>query len=172
VGRPNPEDLSGNLIVQLGVATEELNRNWYERNSQCSVTDVQRWVQHPVHRYLAATLDGFVNALDAVFEAKFMLPWSFSEEAAPPWRPPASSDDDSRPLVRGVAVIGMAGVPDRRDGGAAPDGSGAHLRAAVRVIHLGWNRGRGRSRCAGLWRARHSGFETRSQYSNVAEAGG
>ena len=36
----------------------------------------------PIHRYLAATLDGFVNALDAVFEAKFMLPWSFSEEAA------------------------------------------------------------------------------------------
>src|SRR5208337_383533 len=35
-----------------------------------------------VHRYLAATLDGFVNELDAVFEAKFMLPWSFSEEAA------------------------------------------------------------------------------------------
>jgi antitoxin (DNA-binding transcriptional repressor) of toxin-antitoxin stability system len=32
-------------------------------------------------RYLAATLEGFVNALDA-FEAKFMLPWSFSEEAA------------------------------------------------------------------------------------------
>ena len=31
---------------------------------------------------MAATLDGFVNDLDAVFEAKFMLPWSFSEEAA------------------------------------------------------------------------------------------
>ena len=77
-----PEDLSGNLIVQLGVATETLNRNWYERNTERSVTEVQRWVQHPVHRYLAATLDGFVNALDAVFEAKFMLPWSFSEEAA------------------------------------------------------------------------------------------
>ena len=74
--------MSGNLIVQLGVATEPLNRNWYERNSRCSVTDVQRWVQHPVHRYLAATLDGFVNVLDTVFEAKFMLPWSFSEEAA------------------------------------------------------------------------------------------
>jgi hypothetical protein len=28
------------------------------------------------------TLDGFVNDLEAVFEAKFMLPWSFSEEAA------------------------------------------------------------------------------------------
>src|SRR5208283_4494455 len=47
-----------------------------------AISDVQRWVQHPVRRFLAATLDGFVNDLDAVFEAKFMLPWSFSEEAA------------------------------------------------------------------------------------------
>ena len=61
---------------------DALNRTWYERNAGRAVTDVQRWVRHPVHRYLAATLDGFVNALDAVFEAKFMLPWSFSEEAA------------------------------------------------------------------------------------------
>ena len=81
-GEAEPEDLSGHLIVQLGGATEALNRNWYERSTGRSVTDAQRWVQHPVHRYLAATLDGFVNDLDAVFEAKFMLPWSFSEEAA------------------------------------------------------------------------------------------
>jgi hypothetical protein len=26
-----PEDLSGNLIVQLGLAIEDLNRTWYER---------------------------------------------------------------------------------------------------------------------------------------------
>ena len=81
-GEGEPADLSGDLIVQLGVATEGLNRSWYERNTGRSVTDVQRWVQHPVHRYLAATLDGFVNAVDAVFEAKFMLPWSFSEDLA------------------------------------------------------------------------------------------
>jgi hypothetical protein len=31
---------------------------------------------------MAATLDGIVDAIGAVFEAKFMLPWSFSEEAA------------------------------------------------------------------------------------------
>ena len=29
-GEAEPKDLSGNLIVQLGVATEELNRRWYE----------------------------------------------------------------------------------------------------------------------------------------------
>ena len=81
-GEAEPEDLSGDIVVQLGVAAEALNQTWYERNTGRAVTDAQRWVRHPVHRYLAATLDGFVNDLDAVFEAKFMLPWSFSEEAA------------------------------------------------------------------------------------------
>jgi len=81
-GQVEPEDLSGNLIVQLGVATEDLNRTWYERNTGRLVTDRQRRVQHPVNRWMAATLDGMVEHLDAVFEAKFMLPWSFSEEAA------------------------------------------------------------------------------------------
>jgi predicted phage-related endonuclease len=81
-GEAEPEDFSNNLVVQLGVAAEPLNRSWYERNTGRAVTDVQRWVQHPVHRFLAATLDGFVNDPDAVFEAKFTLPWSFSEEAA------------------------------------------------------------------------------------------
>ena len=32
-GEAEPEDLSGNLIVQLGTATEDLNRAWYERNT-------------------------------------------------------------------------------------------------------------------------------------------
>ena len=81
-GEVEPMDLSDNLVVQLGVVTEALNRSWYERNTGRSVTDCQRWVQHPVKRWMAATLDGFVNELDAVFEAKFALPWSFSEEAA------------------------------------------------------------------------------------------
>jgi hypothetical protein len=81
-GEVDPEDLSGNLIVQLGVATEALNRAWYERNTGRVVADVQRWVQHPVKRWMAATIDGMVEGVDAVFEAKFMLPWSFSEEAA------------------------------------------------------------------------------------------
>jgi YqaJ-like viral recombinase domain len=81
-GEAEPEDLSGNLIVQLGTATEDLNRSWYERNSGRRVTDVQRRVEHSAIAWMAATLDGIVEGTDAVFEAKFMLPWSFSEEAA------------------------------------------------------------------------------------------
>ena len=81
-GESDPEDLSANLVVQLGIATEALNRAWYERNTGRVVIDVQRWVRHPVNRWMAATLDGMVEDVDAVFESKFMLPWSFSEEAA------------------------------------------------------------------------------------------
>ena len=81
-GEVEPEDLSANLIVQLGVATEALNRSWYERNTGQAVKDVQRRVRHPVTRWMAATLDGMVEGTGAVFEAKFMLPWSFSEQAA------------------------------------------------------------------------------------------
>ncbi|MCA6106970.1 YqaJ viral recombinase family protein [Bradyrhizobium cenepequi] len=81
-GEVEPEDLSTNLIVQLGTVTEHLNRHWYERNTSHVVTEVQRQVFHPVKRWMAATLDGMVEETGAVFEAKFMLPWSFSEEGA------------------------------------------------------------------------------------------
>jgi predicted phage-related endonuclease len=81
-GEVEPEDLSGNLVVQLGFVTEELNRRWYQTNSGQVLTDVQRHIRHPALRWMAATLDGRVEATRAVFEAKFMLPWSFSEEAA------------------------------------------------------------------------------------------
>src|SRR6202049_4345755 len=81
-GEADPEDLPGNLIVQLGGVTEDLNRHWYERNTGQVVTAVQRQVFHPVKRWMAATIDGMVEGIGAVFEAKFMLPWAFSEEAA------------------------------------------------------------------------------------------
>jgi predicted phage-related endonuclease len=81
-GEVEPEDLSGNLIVQLGSVTEDLNRRWFERNTGHVVSDVQRRVRHPVLKWMGATLDGMVEGTGAVFEAKFMLPWSFSEEGA------------------------------------------------------------------------------------------
>ena len=81
-GELEPEDLSRNLIVQLGSVTEDLNRHWYELNTGQVVVDVQKHVRHPGLHWMAATLDGRVKSSGAVFEAKFMLPWSFSEEAA------------------------------------------------------------------------------------------
>src|SRR6266481_5938339 len=46
-GEEAPIDLSGVLIVQLGLATEDLNRRWYEQNSGHRISDVQR---HAVHK--------------------------------------------------------------------------------------------------------------------------
>ena len=63
-----PEDLTGNLIVQLGSVTEPLNRHWYENNTGQKVIDVQRRVFHPIKRWMAAMLDGMVEVTAAVFE--------------------------------------------------------------------------------------------------------
>ena len=81
-GEVGPMDLSDNLIVQLGRVTEDLNRRWFERNTGQKLKDIERRVRHPTIRWMAATLDGLVEESGAVFEAKFMLPWSFSEEVA------------------------------------------------------------------------------------------
>src|SRR5690349_9161170 len=74
-GEAKPVDLSGELIVQLGLATEELNLSWYERQSGHRVGHRQARKSHPSIVWMAATLDGLVEETGAVFEAKFMLPW-------------------------------------------------------------------------------------------------
>jgi hypothetical protein len=81
-GEVESEDHSNNLIVQLGVATEDLNRRWFELNTRQLVKDRQLRAVHPLLRWMAATLDGIVDSTGAVFESKFMLPWYFSEQTA------------------------------------------------------------------------------------------
>jgi YqaJ-like viral recombinase domain len=134
-GEAKPEDLSGNLIVQLGVVTEDLNRHWYERNTGQAIKDVQRRVNHPVVKWMAATLDGVVEASGAVFEAKFMLPWSFSEEGAAGRHHTVAISPGGRPDVSLCIPLGRArsrpqGIGKIRDRDRADhvnrQGCGAH----------------------------------------------
>ncbi|MEY9127634.1 YqaJ viral recombinase family protein [Bradyrhizobium yuanmingense] len=81
-GEIAPADLKGDLLVQMGIATENLNLKWYQMKTGHVITDAQRRIFHPVHRWMAATIDGRIQGTQAIFEAKFMLPWNFSEEAA------------------------------------------------------------------------------------------
>jgi predicted phage-related endonuclease len=81
-GEEAPPDLSSVLTVQLGLATEDLNRRLYELNSGHRIADVQRHAIHRTIPWMVATLDGLVEETGAVFAAKFMLPWSFSEATA------------------------------------------------------------------------------------------
>ena len=82
-GEEEPEDLSGNLIVQLGIVTEDLNRHWYERNTGQAVTrGAALCAASGATAGWPPPSTGWSRRSGAVFEAKFMLPWSFSEEAA------------------------------------------------------------------------------------------
>jgi predicted phage-related endonuclease len=81
-GEADPQDLSRNLIVQLGVATEDLNLKWYQQCTGHVVKDLQKRLRHPINKWMGATLDGVVEQTGSIYEAKFMLPWTFSEEAA------------------------------------------------------------------------------------------
>src|SRR5215217_726813 len=75
-GEIEPEDLSGNLLVQFGCATEDLNRRWFERETRRRLGGIQRFIRHPRLEWMGATLDGLVEEETAVFEAEFMLPWA------------------------------------------------------------------------------------------------
>src|ERR1700676_1255149 len=48
-------DLSGVLIVQLGLATEDLNRRWYELNSGHRIGNIQRHAIHQTIPWMAPT---------------------------------------------------------------------------------------------------------------------
>lgn len=61
-GEAEPEDLSGNLVVQLGRATEELNQRWYEAQSGQEVVDVQK------HVYGIRACTGWARRSTAAFD--------------------------------------------------------------------------------------------------------
>ena len=128
-GEVEPEDLSGNLIVQLGLVTEELNRRWYEANTGEVITDIQKQVRHPTVRWLAATPDGRVQSNGAVFESKFMLPWYFSEEAAAEKYMPQLQHNM---WVLAATVGGAVGDHRRRQVGGDQDPCGPALSAPDR----------------------------------------
>jgi predicted phage-related endonuclease len=68
--RLEDRDLSDVLPVQIGVATEALNRAWFARNAGLAIsTDACEHVIHPEHKFMRANLDGRVDP-DCVYEAK------------------------------------------------------------------------------------------------------
>jgi predicted phage-related endonuclease len=81
-GRVEPDDLSDVLAVQLGVVTEELNLNWFERQTGHSVTRRGEEVAHPYYGFMHCTLDGLTSVGDqvAVVQAKWSNPFSRIEE--------------------------------------------------------------------------------------------
>ena len=80
-GEVEPEDLSGNLIVQLGPATEELNRRWYQSSTGRVITGVQRIA---IRRCAGWRLPSTAGSMKRrCIRSQFMLPWR-SRKKRPP----------------------------------------------------------------------------------------
>jgi hypothetical protein len=79
------------LVVQLGVATEALNRGWYERNTGRVLKDIQRRVRHPVNRWMAATLDGWWKSVNIAPVPVALALWRSTRSGAALDAPPEAA---------------------------------------------------------------------------------
>ena len=69
-GEVEGEDLSGVLQVQMGCWTEAFNRQWYTKTTGHEVIDAGAVLRCPINPWRGASLDGYVPALDAIWEGK------------------------------------------------------------------------------------------------------
>lgn len=86
-GEEAPEDLSGVLPVMLGSWTETFNRQWYERCSGNLVSRVGEVLRCEMHTWRTCTLDGFVEPLGAVWEAKHTSAFAKADEVLERYMP-------------------------------------------------------------------------------------
>lgn len=92
-----PEDLSDRLPVMLGCWSEAFNRQWYERETGFAVTQVGATAVCEDREWRRCTLDGFVPALGAVWEAKHTSAFTSGEEVVARYMPQ---------LQHNMAVVG------------------------------------------------------------------
>lgn len=86
-GEEAPEDLSGNLSVMLGCWSEAFNRQWYERATGTCVTRTGEQLACPVHAWRGCTLDGYIESIGAVWEAKHTSAFAKADEVLTRYMP-------------------------------------------------------------------------------------
>lgn len=79
-GEAEAENLTDRLPVMLGCWTEAFNRQWYERDTGWQVSRVGAVSICPQHHWRRCTLDGYVAAKGAVFEAKHVSAFAKAED--------------------------------------------------------------------------------------------
>jgi predicted phage-related endonuclease len=70
VGLVEPEDLSHNFPVQLGITTEDLHRKWFEYKTGYNVIDSQKFTKHKRYLFMNGHIDGYVEDEDMLVELK------------------------------------------------------------------------------------------------------
>lgn len=96
-GEVEAEDLSSILPVMLGTWTEAFNRQWFEMDTGLLVGSVGASLVCGTHAWRRCTLDGFIKAKQAVFEAKHVNAFAKSEDIVERYMPQ---------LQHNMAVVG------------------------------------------------------------------
>ena len=86
-GEAEPDDLSDKLQVMLGCWSEPFNRLWYEKLTSQPVTKIGQTMVCSKYDWRCCTLDGFVEAGEAVFEAKHTSAFSTPEQVLERYMP-------------------------------------------------------------------------------------
>ena len=86
-GETEPENLSGVLQVALGNWTEAFNRQWFEKVSGQVVERVNDQAICAVRSWRRCTLDGFVNDVGAIWEAKHTSAFTNRDEVLERYMP-------------------------------------------------------------------------------------
>lgn len=86
-GQVEPEDLSGVLPVQMGVATEPFNRAWFTKQTGRVVERHGDTVVSSEHPFMRANLDGVTDAGKTYFEAKHLNAFTKEDDALRKYMP-------------------------------------------------------------------------------------
>lgn len=86
-GEAESEDLSDVLQVQLGSWTEAFNRQWYTRQTGHHVEEANRVVRCATHQFRSASLDGYIPALNAIWEGKHVSAFAKPDEVLAKYMP-------------------------------------------------------------------------------------
>ena len=81
------EELPSTLAMVMGNWTEDLNRQWFERETQMAVSETGLFAVSDTHDWRSATFDGVVEDRDAVWEAKHVSAFAKSEEVLERYMP-------------------------------------------------------------------------------------
>lgn len=86
-GEQEAVDLSSNLAVMLGCWTEAFNRMWFEKVSGLCVDEMHVALTCPANPWRRCTLDGYVVAEDAIWEAKHTNAFAKGDEVLERYMP-------------------------------------------------------------------------------------
>jgi predicted phage-related endonuclease len=104
-GEQAPEDLCDRLPVMLGCWTEPFNRQWYEQLTGHRVREVGFHTSCSEHSWRQCTLDGFVEEIGSIWEAKHTGSFSKPEDVLERYMPQLQHNMAVRKCERAVLSV-------------------------------------------------------------------